>query len=296
LPFGKLTLETFELFSHYSIWSAIDKLARENDVSASGLARNAGLDPTTFNKSKRITKNGKKRWPSTESISKILAVTKTPLLEFAVLVDEENNFSFEEVLEVPVSTQVDNVTEEHKRIDMTPADLIRLFSDVRSWQNGKKKALNKPLLVLFALGKLKSQGIRRLSFADCEGEYGELLRQYGNTGNQTPSPSHAFYRLKNDKNGAIWSISDPNKVLKENSSGDVRVSDLRDVSVELGFPSEVIETFNRNPELVCELAESILSAHFSPSDHLEILISVGLTVGESKVDKKLNALLSELDF
>ncbi|MBT4710456.1 MAG: helix-turn-helix transcriptional regulator [Alphaproteobacteria bacterium] len=42
----------------------------------------AGLDATTFNSSKRVTADGKRRWPSTESISKVLAVTGTNLTEF----------------------------------------------------------------------------------------------------------------------------------------------------------------------------------------------------------------------
>lgn len=63
------------MLRHSDIWRAIDRLAAEHGFSASGLARRAGLDPTTFNKSKRITREGKLRWPSTESISKILDAT-----------------------------------------------------------------------------------------------------------------------------------------------------------------------------------------------------------------------------
>ena len=38
---------------HTDIWKAVDALAERNGLSASGLARRAGLDPTAFNKSKR---------------------------------------------------------------------------------------------------------------------------------------------------------------------------------------------------------------------------------------------------
>lgn len=65
------------MFAHHNIWQAIDQLAEHNGLSPSGLARRAGLDPTTFNKSKRFAKDGRARWPSTESISKILTVTST---------------------------------------------------------------------------------------------------------------------------------------------------------------------------------------------------------------------------
>jgi phage repressor protein C with HTH and peptisase S24 domain len=75
------------MLTHVQVWSAIDRLASRAGLSASGLARRAGLDPTTFNKSKRITGEGRARWPSTESIAKALAATGTPLDVFVDLVD-----------------------------------------------------------------------------------------------------------------------------------------------------------------------------------------------------------------
>ena len=58
------------MLTHAQIWSAIDGLAKRYELSPSGLAKRAGLDPTTFNKSKRITPDGRARWPSTESVAK----------------------------------------------------------------------------------------------------------------------------------------------------------------------------------------------------------------------------------
>lgn len=69
--------------THDTIWSAIDRLAQTNSFSTSGLARAAGLDPTTFNKSKRVTSAGKYRWPSTESLAKILDVVNMNFDDFA---------------------------------------------------------------------------------------------------------------------------------------------------------------------------------------------------------------------
>jgi len=77
------------MLTHKQIWTAIDALAAKNKLSASGLAKLSGLDPTTFNKSKRGSPNGKLRWPSTESISKILTATGATLEEFVALVSKE---------------------------------------------------------------------------------------------------------------------------------------------------------------------------------------------------------------
>ena len=59
-------------FEHDRIWAAIDNVAMINNLSTSGLAKRAGLDPTAFNKSKRFYPSGKKRWPSTESLCKVI--------------------------------------------------------------------------------------------------------------------------------------------------------------------------------------------------------------------------------
>ena len=72
--------------THEEIWRALDALAAENGLSASGLARKAGLDATAFNPSKRIGADGRARWPSTESLAKVLAATGTGMADFASLV------------------------------------------------------------------------------------------------------------------------------------------------------------------------------------------------------------------
>ncbi|HVQ11556.1 MAG TPA: helix-turn-helix transcriptional regulator, partial [Methyloceanibacter sp.] len=43
------------MLTHGKVWHAIDALARRYDLSPSGLAKKAGLDPTSFNPSKRVT-------------------------------------------------------------------------------------------------------------------------------------------------------------------------------------------------------------------------------------------------
>ncbi|WP_298724295.1 helix-turn-helix transcriptional regulator [uncultured Ferrovibrio sp.] len=70
------------MLTHKAIWAAIDGLAERYGLTASGLARKAGLDPTTFNRSKRVSRDGKQRWPSTESISKVIEATGASVEEF----------------------------------------------------------------------------------------------------------------------------------------------------------------------------------------------------------------------
>ena len=76
------------MLSHEQIWQAIDRLATTFGYSPSGLAKQAGLDPTSFNKSKRIGPDGKPRWPSTESVSRVLAATGATMSDFVGMVED----------------------------------------------------------------------------------------------------------------------------------------------------------------------------------------------------------------
>ena len=68
--------------SYNEIWLGLENLAAAKGLSLSALAQKAGLDPTSFNKSKRIGADGRKRWPSTESMNKVLKATNTTVFEF----------------------------------------------------------------------------------------------------------------------------------------------------------------------------------------------------------------------
>ena len=80
--------KTPRMLTHEQIWTAIDRLAERSGMTTSGLAKRAGLDPTTFNKSKRVTPDGRERWPSTESIAKALAATSSSIDSFVHLIGE----------------------------------------------------------------------------------------------------------------------------------------------------------------------------------------------------------------
>jgi phage repressor protein C with HTH and peptisase S24 domain len=81
------------MLSHEQIWGAIDRLAERHDLTPSGLARRAGLDPTSFNKSKRLSADGRLRWPSTESIAKVLDATGASMEQFLTFMRPATSFS-----------------------------------------------------------------------------------------------------------------------------------------------------------------------------------------------------------
>jgi phage repressor protein C with HTH and peptisase S24 domain len=85
------------MLRHSEIWAAIDGLAARHGLSPSGLAKRAGLDATTFNKSKRSTRDGKLRWPSTESVAKVLEATGATIGEFLAELPNGTNRSTQRI-------------------------------------------------------------------------------------------------------------------------------------------------------------------------------------------------------
>ncbi|MBY3210087.1 LexA family transcriptional regulator [Rhizobium laguerreae] len=81
------------MLSHDQIWEALDRLAERHELTPSGLARRAGLDPTSFNKSKRLSADGRLRWPSTESIAKVLDATGASMEEFLAFMRRDADLS-----------------------------------------------------------------------------------------------------------------------------------------------------------------------------------------------------------
>jgi phage repressor protein C with HTH and peptisase S24 domain len=86
------------MLTHAQIWTALDRLAALAGLSPSGLAKKSGLDPTTFNKSKRVTPDGRQRWPSTESVAKALTATGTSFDTFVQLIEESGRSAVKKTL------------------------------------------------------------------------------------------------------------------------------------------------------------------------------------------------------
>lgn len=95
---------------HEDLWRAVDHLAERYGLSPSGLARRAGLDPTTFNKSKRITREGKERWPSCETIARILNATGASLAEFLSLIEDEGEHKTRQIPSITLAEAESDVS------------------------------------------------------------------------------------------------------------------------------------------------------------------------------------------
>ena len=92
--------------NHDEIWNAIDSFATEHRMSCSGLAKTGGLNPTTFSYSKRWSKYGQERWPSMQSISKILTATDKEFADFVKFIKKENEGKETEEKEIEKDSNV----------------------------------------------------------------------------------------------------------------------------------------------------------------------------------------------
>ena len=84
--------------THEDIWKGIDALAAAHKLSPSGLARRAGLDATAFNPSKRVGRDGRARWPSTESVARALKAVGMSFGEFASVIEHQTDHMFVPVI------------------------------------------------------------------------------------------------------------------------------------------------------------------------------------------------------
>jgi phage repressor protein C with HTH and peptisase S24 domain len=85
MNFYKPNPEGHLMLTHKQVWNAIDTIAERYGYSASGLAKKSGLDPTSFNPSKRNGPDGRPRWPTMESISRLLQASGASMEEFSDL-------------------------------------------------------------------------------------------------------------------------------------------------------------------------------------------------------------------
>ena len=149
--------------------------------------------------------------------------------------------------------------------------IIQRFEQLKVWRNGDERAPHKPLLVLYAIGKLRRGGNRRISYSEIDNKLGHLLREFGsrqtNYGTQYP-----FWRLQNDE---IWEISDADKI-GQTASGDALKSDLVRYDVSGGFLEDIAHQLQNDSTLSFEIIHSLLDAHFPSSLHEDILQAVGI--------------------
>ena len=154
---------------------------------------------------------------------------------------------------------------------MTPAEFLRHLAQLNTHQRRGRRAPHKPLLLLFALGRVLRDRDRLVGYAEVDRRVGDLMRRFGSPSGGV-RPHYPFRWLLSD---GLWDIPRYAE-LSKNSSGDLYVSQLRDLGVEGGFPEKVHDLLRADPGLAWQAVEEILHEHFPESLHRDIRAAAGI--------------------
>ncbi len=161
------------------------------------------------------------------------------------------------------------------------SEFLKRFDSIRIFAKGGKLAPHKPLLILYALSKLKNEKIERISFDEAEDIVGPLIQSYGPFNAKT-TVAYPYARLANDKS-KIWWVETHQK----NASGDLNVTEARDRHLKAGFSEDILAEFKENPRLIDNVAINLLERNFPPGLHSDILEAIGLYLGQDELEAVL---------
>ena len=157
---------------------------------------------------------------------------------------------------------------------LTSAKLKQQIRQIVVWKRDEQRAPHKPLMLLYALGRLVNDDLRLIPYVDVERDLRSLLIEFGPE-RQSYHPEYPFWRLQRDE---IWELDYIEDVQARKSNTDAKKSELIKFGVTGGFKPEVFELLRSSQSLVSEIALEILAQHFPSTVFGDILDSVGLNI------------------
>ena len=154
---------------------------------------------------------------------------------------------------------------------MNRAEIVQSFKDIRVRKRKGVSAPHKPLLILYALGKLLRGEKRLISFSEVDEVLGSLLKEFGAKSSRQGTV-FPFWRLQND---GVWEIPAAHKV-RETSKGDALKGDLLKYDITGGIAKGIARQIRKDSVFMCKIISDMLEAHFPPHDHERILRAVGI--------------------
>lgn len=160
---------------------------------------------------------------------------------------------------------------------MTPEEIKSRFEAITVWKRGGQRAPHKPLLALYAIGRMLRGEPRLVDFAQVNRDLGRLLQEFGPR-RKSVHPEYPFWRLKND---GLWELRNTEHVGIRKGSTDARKGALLEKHVTGGFPSDIQGLLARERVLVSEIVASLLNRNFPDTLHGDILGAVGVDLGSA---------------
>ena len=154
---------------------------------------------------------------------------------------------------------------------MDREEIIRRFETLNVWRRDGKRAPHKPLLVLYAIGRMRRDGIRLIPYSEIEEDLKRLLQLFAPT-QSDKRPHYPFWRLRKNK---VWDVTHTDKI-RETKSGDAFIRDLRRYNVSGGFTEDIFHEFQSDSWLALEIIQRLLIGHFPRTMYEDILLEAGL--------------------
>lgn len=164
---------------------------------------------------------------------------------------------------------------------LSPDQIRARFDDLTVWKRGDQRAPHKPLLALYALGRLV-QDDRWLLFSEIEDDLEALLIEFGPP-RKSHHPEYPFWHLRSD---GVWVVPEANELEMRQSASNPPKTELREKEARGGFTAEVYRAFRRSSSLRRDVAQMLLSSHFPSSIHADIADAVGLSLGRTGSDDR----------
>ena len=156
---------------------------------------------------------------------------------------------------------------------MDREEIIQKFEQLKIWRRAGERAPHKPLLVLYAIGKLLKGESQLLPYSEVDKHLESLLREFGPK-RANYSTEHPFWRLQND---GVWKVVDANQNMLNLGKNPSR-RNLLDHEVSGGFHEDIVLQLQNDSTLSFKIIQIVLDAHFPPSLHEDILQAVGIGV------------------
>jgi len=160
---------------------------------------------------------------------------------------------------------------------MTRDEVISAFNAIRVWQNGDRRAVHKPLLVLLALARVKDATARSMDWNDAEPLLKSLLEEFG-PDSSANTRHYPFWHLQTD---GLWKLEGPPEVLNRPAGATPTLTELRQNHVRGGFTLPIYDALKADHDLISIVAQRIVDSHFPESIRGDVLDAVGLGQVES---------------
>ena len=157
-------------------------------------------------------------------------------------------------------------------MNATAEELVARFNNIRLSVRNGRRAPYKPMLLIWAIGRCLNGEDRLVLFDTVERELTRLIHRFG-PHRERVNAHYPFWRLQNDDE--LWEIDRPDLVTLT-SAKHAHVSSLRSHNICGGLTQAVYDILKANPELAWRIVRDLLSAHFPPSLHRDVLLEAGL--------------------